>query len=124
MSKANKQAAFNTLNKFATARVALIEGMQKAGYATVEECKPIVIEWACSKTGGTFKESSTGKIMLDSSHAKYETTKTVVRDVMLMIEGTTRRASSGKKEIDLIEEAMKLVAKMTPAQKKKFLAAL
>ena len=124
MTKANKKAAFNALNKFASARVALIEGMQKAGYATVEECKPIVIEWACSKTGGAFKESSTGKVMLDSSHAKYETTKTVVRDVMLMIEGTTRRASSAKKEIDLIEEAMKIVAKMTAAQKKKFLAAM
>ena len=124
MTTANKQAAFNALNKFATARVALIEGMQKAGYATIEECKPIVIEWACSKTGGTFKESSTGKVLLDSGHKKYNTTKGIVFDVMLMLAGTTRRASSAKKEIDLIEEAMKLVAKMTPAQKKKFLAAM
>ena len=124
MTKANKQAAFNTLNKFANARVALIEGMQKAGYATVEECKPIVIEWACSKTGGAFKESSTGKVLLDSGHKKYNTTKGIVRDVMLMLAGTTRRASSAKKEVDLIEEAMKIVAKMTPAQKKKFLSAL
>ena len=124
MSTANKQAAFNALNKFASARVALIEGMQKAGYATIEECKPIVIEWACSKTGGTFKESSTGKVLLDSGHKKYNTTKGIVFDIMLMLAGTTRRASSAKKEIDLIEEAMKLVAKMTPAQKKKFLAAM
>lgn len=124
MTKANKQAAFTALNKFASARVALIEGMQKAGYTTIEECTPIVIEWACSKTGCAFKVSSTGKVMMDSSHAKYEAAKTTKRDVLLMLAGTTRRASSGKKEVDLIEEAMKIVAKMTPAQKKKFLAAL
>lgn len=124
MTKANKQAAFNTLNKFANARVALIEGMQKAGYATIEECTPIVIEWACEKTGCAFNVSKTGKVMMDSSHAKYEAAKTTKRDVLLMLAGTTRRASSAKKEVDLIEEAMKIVAKMTAAQKKKFLAAM
>ena len=95
----SKAQAFNTLNKFATARVQLIQGMKDAGYTTLEECRPIVIEWACSKTGASFKVSGTGKVMLDSKHAKYETTKTVVRDVMHMLQGTTRREEIGRAHV-------------------------
>jgi hypothetical protein len=95
----NKQQAFNTLNKFANARVELIAGMARAGYTTVEMCKPVVIQWACEKTGATFNVStSTDKVMLDSKHAKYETAKTVVRDVMAMIEGTTRHEKAKQTE--------------------------
>lgn len=96
----NKQAAFNTLNKFASARVQLIQGMIDAGYRTAEDAHPIVVEWACAKTGCTFKiAKSSGKAMLDSKHPEYEKAKTTVRDVMLNLQGTTRRqASSGKAE--------------------------
>ena len=100
----SKQQAFNTLNTFANARVELIAGMAKAGYTTIELCRPIVIEWACLKTGATFNVKGTGKVTLDSGHAKYESAKTVVRDVMDMIAGTTRREKTAqntqsKKEI-------------------------
>ena len=99
MTKANKAQAFATLNTFADSRVALIAGMKAAGYKTTEECKNVVIEWACEKTGCTFTTTeSTQKNRLVSKHKKYESTKTVVRDVMLMIEGTTRHKQSNKKE--------------------------
>lgn len=52
----NKTNAFTVLNTFADSRVKLIAGMQKAGYATVEACRPIVIEWACAKTVDWLKE--------------------------------------------------------------------
>ena len=94
----NKQNAFKTLDTFATARAQLIKGMQDAGYTTLEACKPIVIEWACAKTGAQFNVSKAGKVMLDSSHPKYESAKTTVRDVMLMLAGTTRRQTQAKKE--------------------------
>jgi hypothetical protein len=117
----NKTQAFQTLDKFATARVQLIEGLRKAGYATVEECKPVVIEWACAKTGGQFNTSEAGKVMLDSKHPKYETTKTVVRDVMLMLAGTTRRESSGKKEpADAVAQLVAKFSKLTKAEQKRF----
>ena len=120
MSTQSKAKAFAALNKFANARVALIEGMQAAGYATVEECRPIVIEWACEKVGCAFNVSSTGKVMLDSSHAKYNTAKTVLRDIMLMLQGTTRRETSAKKEIDPVEQAIKAYMKLSTAQRKAF----
>jgi hypothetical protein len=98
MTKANKAQAFNVLNTFADSRVALIQGMQKAGYATLEESKNVVIEWACEKTGCTFTSTAAGKNRLVSGHKKYEAAKTTVRDVMLMLQGTTRRKQSNKKE--------------------------
>ena len=123
---ANKAQAFNTLNTFADSRVALIKGMKDAGYATVEECRPIVIEWACEKTGAEYRETKAGKVVLVSDHPKYEGAKTVVRDVMHMIEGTTRRqASSAKKEPeDAVAKILKAFAKLTPAEQRKALKAM
>ena len=123
---ANKAQAFNTLNTFADSRVALIKGMKDAGYATIEACRPIVIEWACEKTGAEYRETKAGKIVLVSDHPKYEGAKTVVRDMMHMIEGTTRRqASSAKKEPeDAVAKILEAFAKLTPAEQRKALKAL
>jgi hypothetical protein len=121
----NKANAFKTLDTFADSRVTLITGMQKAGYATVEACRPIVIEWACGKTGAEYRETKAGKVVLVSDHPKYEGAKTVVRDIMLMIEGTTRRASSAKKEpADPVAKIIEAFGKLTPAQQRKALAVL
>ena len=101
---ANKAMAFATLNTFADSRVALIKGMRDAGY-TLETARGVVVEWACDKVGSGDKgykvNTETGKVTLVSNHAKYETTKTVVRDVMDMMAGTTRRlkASTRKEEV-------------------------
>jgi len=122
---ANKALAFNTLNTFADSRVTLIQGMKDAGYKTLEACRPIVIEWACEKTGAEYRETKAGKVVLVTDHPKYEGAKTTVRDIMLMIEGTTRRASSGKKEADdPVAKIIKAFAKLTPAQQRKALAVL
>jgi hypothetical protein len=122
----NKANAFKTLDTFADSRVTLITGMQKAGYATVEACRPIVIEWACLKTGAEYRENKAKtKLMLVTSSANYEGAKTTVRDIMLMIEGTTRRASSGKKEpADPVAKIIEAFGKLTPAQQRKALAVL
>ena len=123
---ANKALAFTTLNTFADSRVALIEGMRDAGYKTIEACRPIVIEWACDKTGAEFRETKGGKVVLVSDHPKYEGAKTTVRDIMLMLEGTTRRqASSAKKEpLDPVAKIIEAFAKLTPAEQRKALKAL
>jgi len=123
MTTINKTLAFSTLNKFSDSRVALIKGMNDAGY-TLETARGVVIEWACGKTGAAFKTSETsGKVTLVSSHAKYEAAKTTVRDVMLMLAGTTRRASSAKKEADPVAVAMRALSHLSPAQLRKVLAA-
>ena len=121
----NKAKAFNTLNTFADSRVKLIQGMHDAGYTTVEACRPIVIEWACGKTGAEYRETKAGKVVLVTDHPKYEGAKTTVRDMMHMIEGTTRRASSAKKEpVDPVAKIIEAFAKLTPAQQRKAMAVL
>ena len=104
--------AFTLLDAFVTkcgsARTELIEGLRAAGFDTVEACRPIVIQWASVKCGAGmegFTASKSGKIMLNSAHERYEAIKTTVRDVMLMLEGKTRRmaakkANAGKAEAD------------------------
>ena len=120
----NKAQAFKALNTFAASRVKLIESMQAAGYATLEACRPIVIEWACEKTGAAFKVSKGGKVMLDSGHAKYEAAKTTVRDVMLMLQGTTRHAKQGSAKTDPVEAIIRAYGKLTPAQQRAVLKAI
>jgi hypothetical protein len=120
----NKPAAFKALDKFATARVQLIQALHDAGY-TLESARGVVIEWACAKTGAAFNVSKGGKVMLDSSHEAYEAAKTTVRDVMHMVAGTTRREASAKQvPTDPVAQAIKALAKLTPAQLKKVLAAV
>ena len=122
----NKAKAFTVLNTFADSRVALIQGMKGAGYATVEACRPIVIEWACGKTGAEFRETKAGKIVLVTDHPKYEGAKTTVRDMMHMIEGTKRvnKKSSAKKENDPVAKIIEAFNKLTPAEQRKALKAL
>ena len=123
---ANKAQAFTVLNTFADSRIALIQGMKDAGYKTLEACRPVVIEWACAKTGAGYGEAKAGKVVLVSEHPKYEGAKTVVRDIMHMIEGTTRRqASSAKKEPkDAVAKILEAFAKLTPAEQRKALKAM
>ena len=122
----NKANAFKTLDTFADSRVTLITGMQKAGYATVEACRPIVIEWACGKTGAEYRwNKAKTKAMLVTSSTNYEGAKTTVRDIMLMIEGKTRRASSGKKEADdPVAKIIKAFGKLSASDQRKALKAL
>jgi len=105
----NEGKAFIALDKFADSRVALIQAMHDLGYSELDKCKGIVIKWACIKTGASWNESKAGKIMLDSKSEKYESAKSVVRDVMAMVEGTTRhekrKASSAKKEVSFTANA-------------------
>ena len=122
----NKAKAFTVLNTFADSRVALIQGMKDAGYATIEACRPIVSEWACEKTGAEFRETKAGKVVLVTDHPKYEGAKTTVRDTMHMIEGTTRRkASSAKKEPnDAVAKIIEAFAKLSAADQKRALKVL
>jgi hypothetical protein len=117
----NEQLAFAVLDKFADERVQLIADMQALGYATVEECKPIVIKWACYKVKASYNENDeTGRVTLDTKHAKYETAKTVVRDVMNNLKGTTRRKVSESNATEPVNPFASAVKKFkTEAQARK-----
>jgi hypothetical protein len=125
MSKQNETKAFAVLDKFADSRILLIEGMQKAGYTTIEECDPIVIKWACEKVGAEWQIKA-DKVRFVSTHPKYNTAKTVKNDIMHMLRGTTRHAeSNGKKEpADNVTKIIEAFHKLTPAEQRKVLKAL
>ena len=125
MSKQNETKAFAVLDKFADSRILLIEGMQKAGYTTIEECDPIVIKWACEKVGAEWQIKAE-KVRFVSTHPKYNTAKTVKNDIMHMLRGTTRHAeSNGKKEpADNVTKIIEAFHKLTPAEQRKVLKAL
>jgi len=128
MSKliANETQAFAVLDTFANSRVTLIKGMKDAGYTTLEECEPIVIKWACERTGAEWSTNKSGKVIMVSSHPKVSSAKTAKRDVMLMLQGTTRRADShGKTEAkDNVAKIIDAFKKLTPAEQRKVLKAL
>ena len=114
----NKAKAFAAFNNFADSRVKLIADLRDAGY-TVETARPVCIEWACSKTGCKFSvNDNTGRVTLKSSHAKYETTKTIVRDMMNMVEGTTRR-----KKVSAKREPVAVDAKLVKSVRAEIIAA-
>ena len=117
--------AFAVLDKFADSRITLIEGMQKLGYVTLEDCEPIVIKWACARTGAEWQIKAE-KVRFVSTHPKYNSAKTAKRDVMLMLQGTTRHAdSNGKSEpADKVAKIIEAFNKLTPAEQRKVLKAL
>jgi hypothetical protein len=125
MTNQNEIKAFAVLNKFADSRIALIEGMQKAGYTTIEECEPVVLKWACDKVGAEWQIKA-DKVRFVSTHPKYNTAKTVKNDIMHMLRGTTRHAeSNGKKEpADNVTKIIEAFHKLTPAEQRKVLKAL
>jgi hypothetical protein len=91
----NKTIAFKTLDTFADSRVDAYQRVcKKQGTRQSKRVDPIVIEWACRENWRVSKEGFkvhdvSGKVSLITKHPKYETTKTVVRDMMHMIEGTS-----------------------------------
>jgi hypothetical protein len=88
----NKQALFTALNTFASARVALIEQVIAAGYPTVEAARPAIMEWVSQKTGCALKTQGSGRVVFDSVDAKASNNaRNTLRDIMLNLEGTTRR---------------------------------
>ena len=132
MSKliANEKQAFIVLDTFADSRVALIQGMKDAGYTTLEECEPIVIKWACERTGAKWDTNKSGKVKMVSSDPNWNSAKTAKRDVMLMLQGQTRRQatpkpSHGKTEkADKVSKIIEAFNKLTPAEQRKVLKAL
>ena len=127
MSKliANETQAFQVLDTFADSRVTLIKGMKEAGYTTLEQCEPIVIKWACAKVGAEWQIKAE-KVRFVSTHAKYNTAKTVKNDIMHMLKGTTRHAqSNGRTEpTDKVAKIIADFKKLTPTEQRKVLKAL
>jgi len=119
------QTQVNTLvAKFLTSQDNLLIEMHALGLDTPELQRPYVIKAVCEALmkGAGWNESSTGKVMLDTSHERYEFLKTRVRDVMGALKGETRSASSGK--ADPVDAILKAFNKLDAKQQKAVLKAL
>ena len=105
---------------------AIVIGVHSLGLDTPELQRPYVIKAVCTFTlksqSAGWSESSSGKIMLDSSHEHYELIKTRVRRVMDALKGEKRSASNGK--TDPVDALLKAFNKLDAKQKRAFLKAV
>lgn len=104
----------------------LLIGIHSLGLATEAEQRPYVIVAVCESlaAGKGWNKSESGKVMLDSKHAKYESLKTRVRDVMHNLQGETRTSSAKKEPVDKVSNLLKAFEKLSKAEQKAFLKAL
>jgi len=107
---ANKIALFAALERFASARVLLIEQVIAAGYPTLEAARPAIMEWVSEKTGVAIKVQGTGRVVFDNDVTG--SARQSLRDVMLMLEGQTRREAAAASP-----EVSRKAAPLTKAQR-------
>ena len=102
----------------------LIE-LHSLGLDTPDLQRPYVIRAVCAALtdGKGWNESSTGKIMLDTKHKRFEFLKTRVRDVMNALKGETRTSNSSGKT-DPVDALIAKFESLTPAQRRAFLKAI
>ena len=127
----NTTAAYVALDKFAGAmdgaRVALVKALGKAGITTLEEARPVAMEWVSARTkcrivSGAGK--ATGRMVLDATHPKYEAAKKSLQRVM---EAFAPKAKSGKATANKSDPIKLLVIRyqaLTKAEQKRFLASI
>ena len=131
MKNAVIQTKVNALTAdFLKAADAIVIGVHSLGLDTPELQRPYVIKAVCtftlkSPTAGWSESSSSGKIMLDSSHEHYELIKTRVRRIMDTLSGkgeVAKPQSSGK--TDPVAAIIKAFNKLDAKQKRAFLKAV
>jgi hypothetical protein len=130
MKNAAIQTKVNALTAdFLKAADAIVTGVHSLGLDTPELQRPYVIKAVCAFTlksqSAGWSESSSGKIMLDSSHEHYELIKTRVRRVMDTLSGkgeVTKAQSSGK--TDPVDAIIKAFNKLDAKQQRAFLKAI
>jgi hypothetical protein len=91
-SKHDKTAGFVALEKVSTLKTNCIEELRRAGY-THENARPLIVEWLYSKpvNKDSFRINKSGKLVVIEKSPRSSAIKTTIRDLMLMLKGTTRR---------------------------------
>jgi len=127
----NTTAAYVALDKFAGAmdgaRVALVKALGKAGITTLEEARPVAMEWVSARTkcrivSGAGKAK--GRMVLDATHPKYEAAK---KSLQRVLEAFSPKPKSGKATANKSDPIKLLVIRyqaLTKAEQKRFLASI
>ena len=102
----------------------LVIELHSLGLDTPQLQRPYVIKAVCEAltAGKGWSESSTGKVMLDTSHAHHEMLKSRVRRVMDALKGDTKEKSSGK--ADPVDAIIKAFNKLDAKQQRAVIKAL
>lgn len=91
----NKQALFTTLNQVAAARAGFIQKVIDAGYPTLEDARPAIMEWVSIKTGCALITKGTGRVVFDGSDTTLSNNaRQSLRDMLNWLSGTSRRAAT------------------------------
>ena len=94
MTKFNKTALFTALNKFVDDKVALITSVRSAGYKTLEEARPDIMEWVCTRVKGVSVVTRGSQVAFKGDKAQCGKARTALRDITLNLQGTTRRKAA------------------------------
>lgn len=127
----NTQAAFVAFDKFARAqdasRETLVRELRAAGITTLEEARPIAMQWVgakckCPIVSGSGK--ATGRKVLDASHRNYEAAKKSLQRVMNVFEPKAKSGKPTAQKADAVERLVNAYAKLTKAEQRRFLASI
>lgn len=91
----NKQSLFSAFNAYVAGSQTLVETLRKAtlaaGFKTLEETKPVILEWASKKYGVPLGESKSprnkGEMVLDRAAEKFEAAKKAAQRLMEALGG-------------------------------------
>ena len=127
----NTTAAFIALDKFAGtmdgARVTLVKALGKAGITTLEDARPVAMQWVSARTKCPIVSGSgkaTGRMLLNKNHANYEAAKKSLQRVM---EAFAPKAKTGKptaNKADAVKVLLTRYQALSRAEKARFLAAI
>jgi len=123
----NKQSLFRAFDAYAVGSQNLVETLRKAavkaGFKTLEDCKPVVTEWASKKYGVPLVESKSprnkGEMVLDRAAAKYEAAKKAAQRLMDALGGDAdaqaKPASNKTEGVEVPAHIAALAAKLAAA---------
>ena len=91
----NKQSLFSAFNAYVAGSQTLVETLRKAavdaGFTTLEDCRPVVMEWASKKYGVPLVESKSprnkGEMVLDRAAEKFEAAKKAAQRLLEALGG-------------------------------------
>ena len=124
----NKQSLFSAFNAYVAGSQSLVETLRKAaidaGFKTLEDCKPVVLEWASKKYNVALVESKSprnkGEMVLDRSAAGFEAAKKAAQRLLEALGGDADAApakpsNKAGEEVEVPAHIAALAAKLAAA---------
>jgi hypothetical protein len=131
----NTTAAYAAFDKFAGAmdgaRGTLVKALGKAGITTLEEARPVAMQWVSARTKCPMVSGSgkgTGRMVLKRGHPKYEAARKSLQRVMEAFAPKKPKESKAKtgtptaNKADAVKDLLARYEALSRAEKARFLA--